>query len=500
MVHGEVGGSVMLSNYQRHTLGLDNGFTGMIRPGLRIADFFDIELQAGALWFPTTNVPTTQGLGRVFMAGGGIRFEPMLGDVGRLFIDGHASYAYTGELSRLAIDAGIGFEFQIGDYVGLGPYARYTHVFASGPTDGQDAMMLSYGLSLSIGPSRQPANVDSDGDGFFDGDDLCVHQPAGDHPDPQRHGCPMLDSDGDGIDDVRDICPRDPAGATPDPQRLGCPLLDRDHDGIDDRDDVCPEDPRGDHPDPVRAGCPMSDADQDGVFDANDACPTTPAGPTPDPERAGCPDGDDDSDGVLNAVDQCRTEHAGMHPDPARPGCPVADSDHDNIPDDVDACPDRAGAPSSNPRRNGCPGLLVVHADSIVIEQPVYFATGRETILARSNALMTAIAEAMRLTPEIHRISIEGHTDDVGADEANLELSTRRAQSVMAWLVAHGVDASRLEAHGFGESRPIAEGTSRGAREENRRVEFRVVDPASASGAPPRPTQSPSPSSDGGAQ
>jgi len=367
----------------------------MLMPGIRLADFFDIELNVGALWFPTTDVPTTQGLGRLFLAGGGIRFEPLLGDVARLMISGHANYAYTGDLNRLAIDAGIALEFQAGNDVGIGPYARYTHTFASGPSDGQDAMMISYGLSLSVGTSRPHHQIDSDHDGFFDENDLCPDVPAGDAPDPGRPGCPLPDGDHDGVYDRDDVCPTEPQGANPDPQRAGCPLLDSDHDGIDDRDDLCPTEPRGDHPDPARLGCPLPDSDADGVYDPDDACPTTPAGPTPDPERAGCPDGDDDGDGVLNHADQCRTEHAGFHPDPARPGCPLPDQDHDMIPDATDACPTEPGAPSSNPRRNGCPGLVVMHLDSISIEQPVFFATGRETILPRSRGVLTALAEAL---------------------------------------------------------------------------------------------------------
>lgn len=467
----------MLSDHQRDVLGFDNGFTGMVRPALRFADLIDVELSVGALWFPTNDEPVSQGLGRIFLLGGGLRFEPRLGDVARLALDGHLNWAYTGELHRLAIDTGLILEFQAGNDVGIGPYVRYTHVLSDGPSDGQDAMMLSYGLSLSIGTSRPGSGSDSDGDGFFDDVDVCIHEPPGDMPDPSRVGCPLEDGDGDGIEDDGDVCPREAAGPRPDAQRIGCPLLDSDDDGVADRLDLCPNDAASAHPDPARPGCPLADTDADGVFDDDDVCPTTSAGPTPDPTRMGCPDADDDSDGTLNASDLCRTEHAGFHPDPARLGCPLADGDHDMIPDDTDACPDQPGAPSSNARRHGCPGLIVMHFDSISIEQPVYFATGRETILPRSRRLLTAISEALRLTPAIRRISIEGHTDDVGDDADNLTLSASRAESVMAWLVAHGVDASRLEAHGFGESRPIAEGTSRGAREENRRVEFRVIDP-----------------------
>lgn len=478
VVHGEAGGAVMLSDHQRRDLGFDNGIAVGLMPGLRFGDFFGIEANVGALWFPTGSSAPTQGLGRVFVAGGGIRLEPRLGSAARLAFSGHFDFAYTGELSRMAVDGGVALEFQAGNDVGLGPYARYVHVFPSGPTDGPDAMMLEYGLSLSVGTQRQHDPVDTDQDGFLDENDQCVRVAAGDHPDPQRPGCPIVDADGDGIEDARDICPREPAGRRPDSQRLGCPQQDTDGDGVLDRDDLCATEPAGQQPDPMRPGCPSADVDGDGVVDADDVCPTTAAGEHPDPTRAGCPDGDDDGDGVRNAQDQCRTEHAGFHPDTARTGCPESDRDHDMIPDAGDACPDEPGAPSSNARRNGCPGLVQLHIDSISIERPVYFATGRDTILARSRPLLTALAEALRLTPEIRRISIEGHTDDVGDDDANMELSERRARSVMAWLVEHGIEASRLEAHGFGESRPIAAGTSRGAREENRRVELRVVDPA----------------------
>ena len=472
VLSGEAGGTTMLSLHQRDTLGLDNGITGSVRPGLRFADFFRVELSVGGLWFPSD-----AGNASIFLLGGGLRLEPMLGTVGRLFIDGHAHYAYTGDLSRISVDGGIGFEFQAGDHASIGPYARYTHVFTSGPNDGSDAMMISYGLSVSIGASRRVAPPDQDGDGVADVDDVCVDVAAGPAPDPQRAGCPLIDTDRDGVSDATDVCPNDAAGRTPDPERAGCPLLDTDGDHVSDRLDLCPNEPRGERPDPAREGCPLSDTDGDGIYDASDVCPTTVIGANPDPNRLGCPDGDDDDDGVRNALDQCPTEHehATLHPDPDRPGCPLADRDHDSVPDASDACPDQAGAPNRVARRHGCPGILVVYTDHIAIEEPVYFATGRDRILPRSRRVLTALAEALRLTPGIRRLSIVGHTDDVGTAEANRDLAERRAASVMRWLIEHEVDAARLEAHGLGEADPSREGTSADAREENRRVEFRII-------------------------
>jgi outer membrane protein OmpA-like peptidoglycan-associated protein len=78
--------------------------------------------------------------------------------------------------------------------------------------------------------------------------------------------------------------------------------------------------------------------------------------------------------------------------------------------------------------------------------------------------------------PQIRKVRVEGHTDDRGAARHNLDLSRRRAESVRAHLVErHGIDASRLSAEGYGESRPLARGKSAKARAKNRRVELVIV-------------------------
>jgi outer membrane protein OmpA-like peptidoglycan-associated protein len=79
----------------------------------------------------------------------------------------------------------------------------------------------------------------------------------------------------------------------------------------------------------------------------------------------------------------------------------------------------------------------------------------------------------------ISMIRVEGHTDDRGAEKANLDLSQRRAQAVVAYLVRKGVAAARLEAAGFGEARPIAPNDTAENRGRNRRVEFVIVGSAS---------------------
>ena len=166
----------------------------------------------------------------------------------------------------------------------------------------------------------------------------------------------------------------------------------------------------------------------------------------------------------------------GPRPDPERPGCPIPDRDCDSVPDSVDACPDQPGAPSTNPQRNGCPGRVVVDGSVLRILEPVFFAIDRDRILSRSEPVLNAVVDALHAATYIRRVRIEGHTDDTNTDAYNLDLSQRRANNVRAWLIAHGVEASRLEARGYGESRPLQsiDGLARtalvDARAQNRQI------------------------------
>jgi outer membrane protein OmpA-like peptidoglycan-associated protein len=81
----------------------------------------------------------------------------------------------------------------------------------------------------------------------------------------------------------------------------------------------------------------------------------------------------------------------------------------------------------------------------------------------------------LKANPQIAKVRVEGHTDSVGSDETNLTLSQGRAESVMKYLTDKGVDASRLEAKGFGESKPLADNKTEEGRAKNRRVEFVIV-------------------------
>jgi len=262
-------------------------------------------------------------------------------------------------------------------------------------------------------------------------------------------------------------------GYAPQPPEAPPSVGDADFDSVVDPDDVCPDTPMGPRPDPRRRGCPLEDRDRDGFADRVDQCPDTPAGEDPDPRRMGCPRADQDQDGVLDADDLCPVDAAGRFPDPARRGCPNPDIDGDGIPNDTDACPEERGPRTNNPATNGCPRVFVT-ADRVVIQQQPRFALNRAEILAESAPLLSEVAAVLEAHPEILRVEVQGHTDHTGTDAHNELLSQRRAQSIVTWLVAHGIETSRLEARGYGPNVPLADNGTAAGRALNRRVEFVV--------------------------
>ncbi len=107
------------------------------------------------------------------------------------------------------------------------------------------------------------------------------------------------------------------------------------------------------------------------------------------------------------------------------------------------------------------------------VEVPgIYFDFNRDTLTPQSAPALRAIAEVLARHPD-WRLTIEGHTDDVGDDAYNQDLSTRRAAAVQRALISgHGIAAERLTPVGFGESRPVESNDSIEGRARNRRVEL----------------------------
>lgn len=248
---------------------------------------------------------------------------------------------------------------------------------------------------------------------------------------------------------------------------------DRDADLVLDPNDRCPDEPAGPRPDPDAPGCPVRDQDRDGFRDDRDECPARAVGDDPDPQRVGCPREDRDRDGVRDPDDVCPVEPAGAHPDPASRGCPHPDPDGDGFLNALDACPLERGVATSDRTTHGCPRVFV-RGDRVVIPQQPRFAVDRDVILPESLPLLTEVAEALEAHPELTLIEIQGHTDDVGDDPHNMDLSERRANSILAYLLTRGVPAARLVARGYGETVPLVDNRAPGGRAMNRRVEFVV--------------------------
>jgi len=235
----------------------------------------------------------------------------------------------------------------------------------------------------------------------------------------------VVDSDGDGVTDDVDKCPGTPAGTAVDSS--GCPLpQDEDGDGVTNDIDKCPGTPAGAKVD--ANGCEI-DSDGDGVGDSRDQCPNTPAGAKVD-ER-GC-ELDGDGDGVVDSQDKC-------------PDTPKGDR--------VDAV--------------GCSFKEEIKLPGVVFE------TGKADLKPESLPVLESAIATLKRYPDL-RIEVAGHTDSRGSDALNLDLSARRAETVLKYLRDGGV-ANTLTSRGYGERQPVASNTTDAGRQENRRVVLRVL-------------------------
>ena len=208
------------------------------------------------------------------------------------------------------------------------------------------------------------------------------------------------DSDRDGVLDIWDECPSTPPGTNVGPN--GCPLRDR-----------------------------QPDSDGDNVPDIRDVCPSTPPGVPVTP--SGC-SLDSDNDGVTSDRDRCPATSPGAVVDEF--GC-ARDDDDDGVPDHVDRCPNTVSGARVD--ISGC-------AIQDVIRLPgVNFETGINVILPGAEPILQAAAATLNLYPDV-QIEVAGHTDSVGNEETNRELSQQRAEVVRQLLIDFGVDENRLTA------------------------------------------------------
>ncbi|MCB9677061.1 MAG: OmpA family protein [Alphaproteobacteria bacterium] len=333
--------------------------------------------------------------------------------------------------------------------LGLVGRSQGSNVVATGHLFGQTA--LPSGLALTVGA----------GTGLISG----VGAPGYRMFAALTYGATVQDRDGDGIVDPKDDCPTEPEDLDGFQDLDGCPEADNDNDTLVDERDGCPNEPEDFDGFEDENGCPDPDNDRDQVLDVDDACPLDP-GPA---ALNGCPDRD--HDGVMDSADACPDE-PGI---PEFDGCP--DRDGDGVPDSRDACPDDPIDPGDDPATSdGCPKLAFVFGEQIKIGQKVEFRTASSDIDPQSFPLLEAVAKLLTRHPEIRKVEVGGHTDNVGSDKYNQKLSDQRAQSVLDHLKNAGIARNRLVSKGYGESKPITTNRTPEGRAENRRVEFNILE------------------------
>jgi len=437
-LHGELGLAMPAAGYvadayseEQGSLGWDGNLSADLQP-----DGWPVAPQLRLFW---SGFPAVEGVGEYGYKDRGVtvgvrwRFldgEDAYQDLhGNAWVDADLGLHDFFNLTNLGFDLGVGYESSLFRPVSVGPYLRLFHViegawddpddpaFADGqdPDEAASSTYVVLGLSGSVELLGEPAPPE-------------VPPPP---PGP-------ADADGDGILDDDDRCPREAEDLDRFADDDGCPDLDDDGDEVPDVRDGAPNDPEDVDAYQDADGVPDPDNDGDEVPDTDDRAPLAPE------DR----DGFEDEDGV---------------PDP--------DNDQDGVADSIDRCPTAPGAPGTD----GCPRTVRIEGMQIVILERVEFRPNRDAVLPPSFPILEEIVAILRVNPGI-RLRIEGHTDDRGPDARNLDLSARRARSVMRWFVEHGVDPERLEAQGFGETRPIDSNDTPAGRQKNRRVEFHIGD------------------------
>jgi outer membrane protein OmpA-like peptidoglycan-associated protein len=296
------------------------------------------------------------------------------------------------------------------------------------------------------------------------------------YPNPRNNRAPA-DEDADGVPDGRDACPTRAEDRDGFQDEDGCPDADNDKDGVLDARDQCAEQAEDLDGIEDEDGCPDGDNDGDGIPDEQDQCTNAAEDADGFSDEDGCPDPDNDKDGQLDARDQCPLEPEDVDGFADEDGCPDLDNDKDEVADIDDSCPTAPGPRESK----GCPSAVRIDKAQIRILQRIEFQVKRAEINPSSLGVLDQVRAALEANPQLKRVRIEGHTDNRGPALANQTLSQRRAEAVVVYLVHQGIDASRLEAKGWGDERPLVKNDSEENMQINRRVEFHIVDPA-----PPR--------------
>jgi OOP family OmpA-OmpF porin len=135
-----------------------------------------------------------------------------------------------------------------------------------------------------------------------------------------------------------------------------------------------------------------------------------------------------------------------------------------------------AAAPTASATTEPTPEPVRVEGDRVILGEPVQFAHDDAAILPASDGILAALARLLAERSDLGRVAVRGHASADGGPAKNLALSQARSESVVAALVARGVDGKRLLAEGQGDKYPVADNHTEAGRIANRRVELVVLE------------------------
>jgi outer membrane protein OmpA-like peptidoglycan-associated protein/LysM repeat protein len=330
-----------------------------------------------------------------------------------------------------------------------------------------DAGAPAWRLFAGISYAPDPCGEDEDGDGHGDLCDNC----------PGLQNADQADVDGDDVGDACDVCPvdADPEQSDRDGDGRGdacdrCPDgaddgLDRDGDGVPDACDLCPE-----TPDPEQL-----DSDGDAVGDMCDSCINDP-----NPGQA-----DTDGDGIGDVCDVCATQFDPKQQDDDNDGignicdfCPLVpggekDTDGDGLGDACDNCVDFGNPDQADLDKDGDGDVC----DCTIDFGRVEFEFDKAQIKGDGSFdVLKNVAKVMEGFDDILKVEVQGHTDTMGSNAYNIDLSKRRSLAVREYLETSGIGTGRTLACGYGEEQ-LAEWTAdETPNQDNRRVQFVILE------------------------